>query len=179
MKDQRKIEQQYIQKAKKDRKFFGFLYEKYYRAIFIFIFKKVQDETNAGDICSRTFMKAMINIEKYEDRGFPFSSWLYRIASNEVNLFFREQKKIFTIEIKENDLFELMNEVEEDKSEENQKKLLIAIENLPLDQSQLIEMRFFEQISFREIGNIFEISEASAKMRVYRILEKLKKELGK
>ena len=72
-----------------------------------------------------------------------------------------------------------MEEVEEDKTEENQKKLLNEIEKLPLEQSQIIEMRFFEQISFRKIGSIFEISEASAKMRVYRILEKLKKELGK
>lgn len=179
MNQERKIELEYIAKAKKNRKFFGFLYEKYYRNIYIFIFKKIQNEELTDDICSRTFMKAMLNITKYEDRGFPFSSWLYRIASNEVNLFFREQKKGFTVEITEKDLFQLMDEVEEDRSEENQKRLLIAIEKLPLEQSELIEMRFFEQISFREIGNILQTSEASAKMRVYRILEKLKKELGK
>lgn len=70
------IELTYIQKAKEDKKYFGFLYEKYFQQLFIFIFKKNQNEDFAGDICSKTFMKAMMNIDKYEDRGFPFSSWL-------------------------------------------------------------------------------------------------------
>ena len=46
----------------------------------------------------------MLNIKKYEDRGFPFSSWLYKIASNEVNKYFRDEKKVQEVEIQEKDL---------------------------------------------------------------------------
>lgn len=173
------IELSYILKAKKDKQYFGFLYEKYFQQIFIFIFKKVQNEDLSGDICSKTFMKAMMNIEKYEDRGFPFSSWLYRIASNEVNLYFRAQKKEVTIQINENQVTAIAQEINLENSEDELLLILSKLEELPLEKSQLIEMRFFEQLSFKEIGSIFDITEASAKMRVYRVIESLKKSIKK
>ncbi|MDB4088405.1 RNA polymerase sigma factor [Flavobacteriales bacterium] len=139
------------------------------------MFKKVQNEDLSGDICSKTFMKAMMNIDKYEDRGFPFSSWLYRIASNEVNLFFRAQKKEVTVQINENQVTTLAQEIDLGNNEENLHLILNKMEDLPLEKSQLIEMRFFEELSFKEIGSIFDITEASAKMRVYRVIESLKK----
>lgn len=169
------IELSYILKAKKDKKYFGFLYEKYFQQIFIFIFKKVQNEDTSGDICSKTFMKAMMNIDKYEDRGFPFSSWLYRIASNEVNLYFRAQKKEVTIQINENQVKAVAQEIDLDSNQNDLLLILSKLEELPLEKSQLIEMRFFEERSFKEIGSIFDITEASAKMRVYRVIETLKK----
>jgi RNA polymerase sigma-70 factor (ECF subfamily) len=172
------IELTYIQKAKEDKKYFGVLYEKYYHQLFIFIFKKVQNEDHSGDICSKTFMKAMMNIDKYEDRGFPFSSWLYRIASNEVNLFFRAQKKGITIQINENQIIAIAQEIDLDNNEEELHLILNKLQELPLEKSQLIEMRFFEERSFKEIGSIFGITEASAKMRVYRVIETLKKSIS-
>jgi RNA polymerase sigma-70 factor (ECF subfamily) len=102
------IELEFIQKAKENKQFFGFLYEKYYEQIFVFIFKKLQDEDITGEVCSLTFLKAMSNLEKYEDRGFPFSSWLYRIASNEVNQYFRKNKKNITVEVNEHSLTEIL-----------------------------------------------------------------------
>ena len=173
------IELSYIQKAKEDKTQFGFLYEKYFQQIFIFIFKKVQNEDISGDICSKTFMKAMMNIDKYEDRGFPFSSWLYRIASNEVNLYFRAQKKDITIQINENQVSVIAQEINLDNNEEQLHLILSKLQELPLEKSQLIEMRFFEELSFKEIGSIFDITEASAKMRVYRVIESLKSSLNK
>ncbi len=173
------IELNYIQKAKEDKTQFGFLYEKYFQQLFIFIFKKVQNEDISGDICSKTFMKAMMNINKYEDRGFPFSSWLYRIASNEVNLYFRAQKKDITIQINENQVSVIAQEINLDNNEEQLHLILSKLQELPLEKSQLIEMRFFEELSFKEIGSIFDITEASAKMRVYRVIESLKSSLNK
>lgn len=161
-----------IEKAKKDKKYFAPLYEKYYKQMFIFVFKKVRDESLTADICSKTFMKAMLNIAKYEYKGFPFSSWLYRIASNEVNMFFRENNKIHFVEVSERDVVTLVDEFDEVK-EVALKQVLSLLELLPKDQQELIEMRFFEQLSFKEIADIFEITEANAKMKVYRILGKL------
>lgn len=177
-KEEKNIELSYIQKSKKDKKHFGFLYEKYFNQIFVFIFKKVQNEDLSSDICSKTFMKAMMNIEKYEDRGFPFSSWLYRIASNEVNLFFRAQKKEVTVQINENQVTVLAQEIDLGNNDKDLHLILKKLEELPLEKSQLIEMRFFEELSFKEIGSIFDITEASAKMRVYRVIESLKKTIN-
>lgn len=170
------LELSYIKKAKDDRRFFAPLYEKYYKQIFFFVFKKVQDESITGDLTSKTFLKAMLNIDKFQYKGFPFSSWLYRIASNEVNMFFRESKKAILVEVLEKDIISIVNEFEETQ-EADLTIVLSLLEKLPNEQKELIELRFFDELSFKEIADIYEISEANAKMKVYRILSKLEKEI--
>ena len=129
----------------------------------------------AGDVTSVTFMKAMSKIHMYEDRGFPFSSWLYRIASNEVVMHFRRTKRNAEIPIQEQQVKEIMVEIEEDDHRNSQlQTLLNALNTMPEDQKNLIEWRFFDQMSFKEIGGILDIKEDAAKRRVYRTLDKLK-----
>lgn len=166
----------FIAKAKENASEFSLLYNKYWEQIFYFIFKKIKNNDDTGDICQSAMLKAMMNIKKYEDRGFPFSAWLYRIASNEVNLHFRRQKKNGYIELKETDVVDLMEAVEivNPTSIDQQEQVLIILEALKPNESELIEMRFFFKNSFKEIANHYKISEANAKMRLYRIIDKLK-----
>lgn len=166
----------FIAKAKKDKNQFSLLYNKYWEPIYFFIFKKVQSMDDAGDICQTTLLKAMMNLPKYEDRGFPFSAWLYRIASNEVNLHFRKQKKNGFVEIKETHVVDLMGEIEivNPDSIDSQEQLLLILESLKPNESEIIEMRFFFKYSFKEIADFYKISEANSKMRLYRIIDKLK-----
>ncbi|MEZ4936844.1 MAG: sigma-70 family RNA polymerase sigma factor [Crocinitomicaceae bacterium] len=169
-----------IAKAKKNREAFGPLYEKYFERVFLFIFKRLGDEDTTGDICQLVFLKAMMNIDKYEDRGAPFGAWLFRIASNELNMYFRKSKKTHIVEIEESGLVNMMKEMEvsEDKSVEIelQEKLIVVMNALSPDQAELIDLRFFQSMSFKEIADIYDISEASAKMKTYRLLEKIKKD---
>jgi RNA polymerase sigma-70 factor (ECF subfamily) len=165
-----------IQLSKTNQKYFGELYERYFDSIFRFVFRRLGgNETASGDLSQQTFIKAMVNISKYEDRGMPFSSWLYRIAQNEVNLFFRENKKDFTIEIEERQFICILEEAEIGSymSIDDQEKLMEMINNLGQEQLDLIELRFFQELSFKEIAEIYSITEANAKMKVYRILEKM------
>jgi RNA polymerase sigma-70 factor (ECF subfamily) len=64
--------------------------------------------------------------------------------------------------------------MEEDHSEINKKQLFNALSMLKEDALQLIEMRFFERRSFKEIGDILELTENNAKVKTFRALEKLK-----
>ncbi len=166
----------FIAKAKKDATEFSLLYNKYWEQIFYFIFKKIQNTEDTGDVCQTAMLKAMMNLPKYEDRGFPFSAWLYRIASNEVNLHFRKQKKNGFVELKETDVIDLMDTIEivNTSSIDQQEQLILILEALKPNESELIEMRYFFKYSFNEIANHFKISEANAKMKVYRIIDKLK-----
>jgi len=170
-------DQKLVLLAKKDRNAFGVIYNKYFERIYLFVYKRVQDEAIAGDVCQEAMLKAMFNIEKYENRGAPFSAWLYRIASNEVNLYFRRSKKRIRVEIQEKDVQTLMQEIKLEKIEmqDQQKMLINALNGLKPEQSEIIDLRFFMQYSFKEIANFYEISEANAKMRLYRILDRLKK----
>ncbi len=175
-------ESELIELSKSNQQHFGALYEKYFDTIFRFVFKRLGgDEAVSGDLTQQTFMKAMVNIQKYEDRGFPFSSWLFRIAQNEVNLYFRSQKTNKTVDVNENQLKSVLEEMDSSSnmSMENQEKLIQCINNLEPDQMDLIELRFFQEMSFKEIADIYDISEANAKMRIYRLLEKIQKNWNK
>lgn len=170
-------ESEIIQLAKNKQEYFGILYEKYFNQIFRFIFKRLGgDEDTAGDLSQQTFIKAMMNIGKYNDIGLPFSSWLYRIAQNEVSMYFRSSKKEISVSIEQHSIQHLLDEVTTSNrmSMEEQEKLILLINNLDQEHCDLIELRYFQGISFKEISEIYNITEANAKMRVYRILEKLK-----
>lgn len=164
-----------IELAKKNPSRFAPLYNIYYRQIFIFIYKKVQDEMLTEDLSAKVFMKALINIKKYEYRGFPFSSWLYRIASNEVNMHFRAAKKMTTVQIMESDVITLMEEMKEPGDIDRQELVISCLAELNAETVQLIELRFFDKLSFKDIGVVIGVTEGNAKIRCYRALDKLKK----
>ena len=175
-------ESELIALAKTDSKYFGVLYDIYFDQIFRFVFKRLGGkEHTAGDITQQTFIKAMANIQKYEDRGFPFSSWLYRIAQNEVSMFFRKEKKTHTVSIDENQLSDMASEaaIGQHMSQEEQEQLIEMMNELEEEQLDIIELRFFQGLSFKEIATIYSISEANAKMRTYRILERIGKKWNK
>lgn len=170
-------DEQLIEAAKQNPDFFGGLYDRYFEQIYLFIFKRVQDEAVAGDVCQKAFMKAMANIGKYEDRGRPFTAWLYRIASNECNLYFRSKKKMMTVEIEDKHVKTVMLEIKigDENDQSDQDKLMKVLSNLQPEYAEIVELRFFMHYSFKEIAEFYEISEASAKMRLYRILDRVKK----
>jgi len=169
---------QIVELAKKESHYFGALYDKYFEQIFRFVFKRLGGkEDEAGDITQQTFIKAMGNLSRYEDRGLPFSSWLYRIAQNEVSMFFRKQKKNYSVSIDENRIQDLATEANLNMymSIDEQEKLIEMLNEMEEEHLDLIELRFFQELSFKEIAAIYSISEANAKMRTYRILERIGK----
>ena len=164
--------------AKKRQDYFGELYNRYFDQIFRFTFKRLGGlEDIAGDLTQQTFMKAMANLSKYEERGLPFCSWLYRIAQNEISMYFRSQKVVRKISIDERSFLSLCEEAEIGNymSIEDQEKLIELMNDMEQEHLDLIELRFFQGLSFKEIADIYTITEPNAKMRVYRILEKLQK----
>jgi RNA polymerase sigma-70 factor (ECF subfamily) len=169
---------QQIQAAQQDPARFNVLYDRYYKSIFVFIYRRTGDEELSADICSHVFLKALINIKKYEYKGVPFSAWLFRIAFNEINMYFRKNNKTRVVSLEQGSLINMASEIEEADNADVEQKMLVALKGLPVDDVQLIELRFFEKRSFADIGGIVGITENNAKVKVYRILDKLKKLIG-
>jgi RNA polymerase sigma-70 factor (ECF subfamily) len=163
-----------IEIAKTDPRQFAPLYKKYHEAIFRYIYKRVDEEEAAYDITSCVFVKAISNLPKYEYRGVPFSSWLFRIAKSELYQSFRDNKAKRTVSIDSVSIAQIIDDLNEDFSEEQRLKLTQALPQLKEQQLQLIEMRFFEKRSFREIGEIIGMTENNAKVKTFRALVKLK-----
>jgi RNA polymerase sigma-70 factor (ECF subfamily) len=176
--DEIKKELLLIEKAKQNPEAFGVLYEKYFSELFKFVFKRVGEEELTSDITSQVFLKALVNLPKYEYRGLPFSAWLYRIATNQVNEFFRNHQQERLIQLGEKQLQTLFDESETffDKKSQNIEEILAnLLEQLEDEEVELIELRYFEELSFKEVAYILNITENNAKVRTYRILEKMKR----
>lgn len=172
-------EQLIIEAAKLNPEHFGPLYDKYYKQIFGYVYQRMDDKDTAFDLTAQVFLKALTNIEKYEFKGVPFASWLYRIAHSEVMQLFRNKKNLKTINADIGDLRHICEEVEEEYMEQYKGILMTVIKELPADDLTLVEMRFFEKRPFKEIAEILDITETNAKVKLYRILERVKKTLTK
>jgi RNA polymerase sigma-70 factor (ECF subfamily) len=168
-------ELKWIKYAQKNPRGFEPLYNKYYEQILRYIYQRIDDKDAAYDITSQVFLKAMNNIHKYEYRGVPFASWLYRIAKSELYQSFRDKKARRTVNVDSSKLANVIEEFEEQGGEEERKMLIKLIRQLKDDEIQMVEMRFFEKRSFKEIGEILDITENNAKVKSHRIVKKMKK----
>ncbi len=168
-------EQLWVTQAKANPKHFEPLYRKYYQPILRYLQQRVEDPEVAFDIASQVFIKALKNLDKFEFRGVPFGSWLYRIAKSELYQSFREKKSAKEVRIDGMQIAtvdELFFELAE--QEANRSRLLKALQSLKPDQLKLIEMRFFEQLSFKEMGELLNYTENNAKVKTFRAVEKLR-----
>ncbi len=164
-----------IELAKNNPEKFAALYDNYYEQIFRFVYQRVNEKEQAYDTTQQIFLKALNNLYKYEFRGVPFSAWLYRIASSEVNDLFRKEKAQRTVNIESVAIYSMVEEMEETKIDFYHDKIVEIISALPEDELQLLEMRFFEKRAFKEIAEILDITENNAKVKTYRVIDKLKK----
>jgi len=153
---------------------FAPLYNRYYARILGFVYQRVETKDDAYDITAQTFIAALENIGKYKSQGVPFSAWLFRIAWNELNRFYKRSKVRKAINIDDTQVAEVLGELGEENSAVTDERLMKAIQHLDEEEIQLLEMRFFDKRPFKEVCEILNISETAAKARVYRLLEKLK-----
>ena len=167
-------ELEWIRLAKVNPAHFAPLYKRYHEQIFRYIYLRMEDDEMAYDITSQVFVKAIQHISTYEYRGVPFSSWLYRIAKSELYQSFRDKQANRMINVDTMQLGHIVDELEEENDELNKKRLVKGLAQLKEKEIQFIEMRFFEKRSFKEIGEILGITENNAKVKTFRVLEKLK-----
>ncbi len=173
------FEEKFVKKAKKgDAEAFGFLYDKYLDAIYRFIYLKLDNKADAEDLTQQVFLKAWENIDSYEIKNFPFSSWLYRIAHNLVIDYYRANSNHPQVGLEMADKNE-----NEDQNDFIEKKLQIlsvkeALKKLPQIQQSIIIMKFIEEFSNKEIAQILGKSEGAIRVLQHRALKQLKKYLN-
>ena len=123
----------------------------------------------------------MQSLPKYQFKGLPFGAWLYRVAYNELTDVFRKRKSDRIVNVPVEDFHHIVME-ESDESidlEIWETKLKQILPQLKKDQIELIEMRFFEKRSFREIGDLLNMTENNAKVKTFRAVNKLKQLFNK
>lgn len=154
------------------------LYNHYLGPIYRFIYMKVSHREEAEDITHEVFMNAWQNIKNYRSRGFPLSSWLYRIARNGIIDHYRLKKNHIELEALESDA-EVAKvassiEIELDRGLSFE-KVKDAIRELSHDQQDVILMRFMEELSHDEIAAALDKSVGAVRLIQHRAINELKK----
>ena len=166
-------EQAAIAAARSDPKRFTPLYECYFGDIFRFLLRRAGDRDLTNDLTQETFLKAMLALPKSQERGLPFRAWLYRIALNELRMYWRKRKEVL-IDLSYTQVRGLSEEMGLPMEDDEMPQLGIAMGNLDVDRNRLLELRYMDGLGYQEIGQILGIGEDAAKMRTHRVLAQLR-----
>lgn len=166
-------------RVKQDPAVFGILYERYVAKIYNYVYYRTGNHHDAEDLTSRVFYRALMHVEEYTDRGVPFSAWLYRIAHNLVANWHRDHSRRPETDLDDAVLIGPAREMPEQATEANEKHewLLTAIRRLPGERQELLILKFVEQLSNAEIGQIMGRSEGAIKSLYHRTLLSLRDDL--
>jgi RNA polymerase sigma-70 factor (ECF subfamily) len=161
-----------------DKEAFGMLYERYVGRIYSYIYYRTGNQFDAEDITSRVFYRAMRHIANYQDRGLPFSAWLYRIAHNLVANWHRDNSRKKEIPLDDSFNVKYIGDHPETAllKNEEQENLLQLIRRLPPERQQLIILKFVEHLPNAEIGLIMGRTEGAIKSLYHRTLLSLRHE---
>lgn len=166
-----------VDAAKADISNFKLLYEKYFKAVFRYSYKRLgRNRELAEDITSETFVKAIDKFHTYSYQNKPFVVWLYTIAHNLIVNYYRSKK--------ENNISIDANEIDPVKKEDNildklskeelKERINNKVSKLSDELNNLFTLRHTEDLTFAEIGKLLGEKEQTVKMRYYRGIESLK-----
>jgi len=169
-------EEDLIEEARITPQVFARIVDRYYDLILNYIYKRTLDRDLSFDLTQQTFLKAFLNLEKFrKNREIPYSHYLLKLATNEVNMYLRKRKETLGIDP---DIWARFSSFEKD-SEENETRELIyrALEKLSPRHQSVIFLRYFQELSPREVARVLGVSEVACRVITHRALQKLKKEI--
>jgi len=174
-------EKQLVEAAKTNIESFGRLYDFYFPKVYAFVAAKISNRDDAEDITGDIFMKALENLKNFEWRGVPFGAWVFRIARNTLNDYYGKSAKTRTMDI---DKAFGVSEDEEKTSphkkaakEELAGKVKEILTGLQERELNVIQLKFFSEMTNREIMHITGLNESHVAVIIYRTLRKIKPEL--
>lgn len=162
------------------------LIERHQSRIYSFIYSKIKDRDLSDDIFQETFIKVINTIRKqnYNEEG-KFLPWVMRIAHNLIIDYFRKQSKMkMKRDQEEYSIFNMMLDGEmniENKMIAGQIEddLHVLIQKLPEDQQEIIRLRLFDDLTFKEISELNGISINTALGRMRYAIINLRKIITK
>jgi RNA polymerase sigma-70 factor (ECF subfamily) len=161
-----------IEAAQKDPSRFAELYEEHFERVYAYVLRRVCDRAEAQDITGDVFQQALANIGRFEWRGAPFASWLYRIAANAIADHYQRRSRQSPAPPPS------LSSTDEDYEEvERRAALFRSVDRLPPDQRRVIVMRFGQEKSIREIAQELGRSEGAVKQLQWRGLQSLRAQM--
>ncbi|OEY72613.1 MULTISPECIES: RNA polymerase sigma factor [Salegentibacter] len=167
-----------LQEKKTSSEAFKELVSLYKERLYWHIRNMVKDHEDTHDVLQNTFIKVFKNIHNFKGESKLFS-WMYRIATNEAISFLNKRAK--RNQISSEDLQQqLIANLESDvyfEGDEIQLKLQKAIASLPAKQQQVFNMKYFQELKYREMSEILETSEGALKASYHHAAKKIEEYL--
>ncbi len=139
--------------------------------VFDFIFKFTKNREDAQDLAQDVFVKVYFNIRKFRGDA-KFKTWLYRIIINQTNTFFAKQKLLSWFQ---NDYDECADQTVSDSDPSvTQTKLMNTVKRLAKVQRNVVLLRVFQDMTFKEVSEVLSISENSAKVSFHKAKQNLR-----
>lgn len=157
-----------------DQAAYTFLLDSYWSEVYGFMLKRTENETDAEDITIETFSKAFDKISNYNP-DYQFNTWLIAIAKNVHIDMLRKKKSSIFIEISENDTRQAYNVADttpsaEDEiiTEQNLSRLLQFIKELKPHYQEVIQLRYFQEMSYQDIAEQLNEPLSNIKVKLLR-----------
>lgn len=168
-----------VKRAKQaDSEAFGQLYDRFAQRIFKYIRLKIQNQPEAEDVLQDVFVKAYRGLASLNLQDLNFSAWLYKVAGNTINDYFRKKYRTHESEIIAIDEsfdipsgVSLQHEVEINSEIEMVRQ---AFDSLPPLYKQVLELRFLQEFDLDEIAKILNKTNLSVRLLQFRALKKVK-----
>lgn len=161
---------------------FSLLYERYVNRIYNYIYYRTGNANDAEDLTARVFHRALGHIQRYNNKGVPFSAWLYRIAHNLVANWHRDNSRKQEVALEDNAI-QLVHRGDPPELAlvitQETENLLRAIRTLSPERQQLVILKFVQRLSNAEIAVIMGRSEGAIKSLYHRTLLALREEIEK
>ena len=150
------------------------LYEEYYDKIARYVFVHIGNRAEAEDLAANVFLRALDSLDKFETRGIPMQAWLFKIAHNLMVDHLRKAAKRRTVSI--NDIEIRSNEnVEKDAEKRIYLDIIYkAMEHLTPSQREVIKLRFFTDLSSKEVGQLLNKSDGAVREMQRAAMESLR-----
>lgn len=178
------IDARLVMRARSDKDAFTEIYEKSYNQIFGYLLRRCNNYSLAQDLTSETYLKVVQKIHLYKPRkNKPFLCWLYRVASNELNMYYRKQNKYRFVELEkipylasDNNPKEELELLETEKDRlQNYQSLHYCLVQLSEIEQTVLSLHYFEKKHFHEISQITGKNESSVRSIAHRAKKKLHK----
>ena len=166
-----------VERAKCDRDAFSQLYRLHYRAIASYLYRRTGDVHVTEELVSDVFFTTLRTLHRFEQRGIPFRSWLYRIATNAVNNWARRRRR---------ELRRLSDTAQYEQTKtseaaalttELRPELLRAFQSLSPKHQTVLALHHLEELSVDQIALVIGRSPGTVKSRLSRAREAMRKNL--